>query len=431
MPIRFRFRIIQYSAPSTATPSSRISPAGIPNTNQQHIHLDRLDKMVGLTSTGPSEVFHYFPRLPAEVRLMIWGWAALSLRTKRGAYFFTLQKMSNAELENATKVDWQSACQRNKGDNWQCCNRPIPRGLNPRDSLFRPEFISWHPLAPHWDHTQVPSNNPTRNPSTYMIHGGLWAACRDSHQALRHRMQKVRRSVRRQLQAAADNPQRYSYTSEVSGTFLENGKERMSFTLYPERDLVCLQIPLDQAYLYEDPRRRGHYDNYYHLKIPFSGPKHIAIEFDSSWKVDLKTESEWNFNGPKEGLAGLISYLLEVDARTDDRLWFIDYRLQRNGWKPEVKKPWTLEPNCHVFRGNCCKFVDVSSSIEYWDTRPRHYPQPAGTYNRVHTFCRDLNERIEQLKQSWLDWKVENVSDNGEFDIDLRKVGVLACVWDE
>ncbi|KAK7934693.1 hypothetical protein PG985_000188 [Apiospora marii] len=386
--------------------------------------------MVDLTSTGPSEVFRYFPRLPPEVRSMIWEWAARSLRTKRGAYFFTFQNLSFVELEKATKVDWQVSCQPSKGDNWQPADRSLPKIPDAEFPELSPRTRRWHLTAPYWDHTRVTSNSPTRNPSTYMIHGGLWAACRDSHQALRRRMQKVRRSVRRQLQAAANDPQRYSHQMEVSGTFLRNDKERMSFTLYPERDLVCLQIPLDQAHLYEFPRSLEDYNNYYYLHMPFDRPKHIALEFDPSWKVDLKPE--WNLHGPMEGLAGLICYLLEEDARTDQRLWFIDYRLQRNGWKPEVKKPWILEPGQHAFRGNGCKFVDVSSSFEYWDTRPRQNPEPAGTYHHVHTLYRDLNKRIKELEDSRNDWTSENWPDDDDlFDGDIRKIGVLACVWDE
>ncbi|KAK7954332.1 hypothetical protein PG996_015217 [Apiospora saccharicola] len=352
--------------------------------------------MVELTSTGPPGVFHYFTRLPPEVRFMIWGWAARSLRTKRGAYFFALQSLSFAELEKATKVDWQLSYQANKGDNW---------------------------------HLHRPSNSPTRNPSTYMIHGGLWAACRDSHQALRHRMQKVRRSVRRQIQAAANGPQRYSHQTvmEVGGTFLRNDKEQMSFTLYPERDLVCLQIPLDQAHLCDYPKS---HEAFFHLEIPFSETKRIALEFDPSWNLDLK--SKWGYTGPMVGFPCLILDLLEQDARDGSHLWFIDYRLRRNEWKPEVEKPWTLEPGRHVFRGNGCKFVEASSSLDYWDTRSRYYPQPAGTCHHVHTLYRDLKEKIEELADSRIDWRIDNPFDDVWWDgYILRKVGVLACVWDE
>ncbi|KAK8135947.1 hypothetical protein PG984_003887 [Apiospora sp. TS-2023a] len=387
--------------------------------------------MVELTSIGPPEVFHYFPRLPPEVRFMIWEWAARSLRTKRGAYFFAFQSLSFIELEKATKVDWQMSCQANKGDNWHRRSRSLPKIPDTRYPFLKPEEKSWHLMAPHWDHTEVSSNNPTRNPSTYMIHGGLWAACWDSHQALRRRMQKVRRSVRRQLETAwVDVQWKYGHQLEVSGTFLQKDREQMSFTLYPERDLICLQLPFAQAHHCRIPMKDGDWPNF---QVPFDKPKHIALEFDPSWKVDPK--SEWNNTSQTKGLPALVADLLEVDD-DDSRLWFIDYRLRRNGWKPEVERPWNLEPGRHVFRGNGCKFVEVSSSSEYWDTRSRHYPQAAGTYHHVHALVHDLKrwrKKLMRYESDWRIWRIDNSSDDGWWDDPyfLRKVGVLACVWDE
>ncbi|KAK8035252.1 hypothetical protein PG993_010247 [Apiospora rasikravindrae] len=379
--------------------------------------------MVDSNSTGPSEVFHYFPRLPPEVRCMIWEWAARFLRTKRGAYFFSFQFLSFTEREKGKKVDWQSIYRSRMTKEWHRGYRSITM-MPPHDFTFSPEIEMWHLMAAHWvDNTE---DSPKKNPSTYMINGGIWAACWDSHQALRRRMKKVRRSVRRQLRAIPDEfwVDGDDEQTELNGTFIQNSKEQMSFTLYPQRDLVCLQIPLAQAHDYD------RYDGERSLDttISFCHPRfqHLAFEFDPFWELDLK--SEWNLSSPDTGLPGIIGDLAKA-REPDSRLWFIDYGLRRNGWKPEVKKPWTLAPDCHVFRGNGCKFVDVSSSVEYWDTRPRQHPQPAGTYQNAHALVRDLSARVEELDMSLFAWDNDGFADEDVSSWD-RELGVLACVWD-
>ncbi|KAK6833187.1 hypothetical protein PG987_007881 [Apiospora arundinis] len=369
--------------------------------------------------------FHCFPRLPAELQLMVWEWAALSLHTERGAHFFSVQFLSFAEREKAKapRVDWQIVRRCREKRTWDKWDE------YPHDhSKLTPDAAYWRIMAPHWDRTKEPSYIPPQNPSTYMI-GDLWAACPDSRRAFLNRMKKVRRSVARQLKVATTGADpHHENLLEMNGTFLKGANEQMPFTLYPQRDLVCFQTPLPPTY------RPNKWSIYSGFDIPFRRPEHSALEFDPSWELDIKTVPSYG-GGADTWLAEILGCFLRATSgcNAHPRLWFIDYRLRRNEWKPEVEKPWTLAPGCHVFRGHGCKFVDISSSYEYWETRSQPQDAPTGTYYHVHDFVRNLEDRIEDLSVS-IDWRFLNsrypVGHHRRHERPFVKVGILACVWE-
>ncbi|KAK8004201.1 NRPS-like protein [Apiospora arundinis] len=292
--------------------------------------------------------FHCFPRLPAELQLMVWEWAALSLHTERGAHFFSVQFLSFAERgkAKAPRVDWQIVRRCREKRTWDKWDE------YPHDhSKLTPDAAYWRIMAPHWDRTKEPS--------------------------------------------------------ETSSAF---------------------RPPLPPTY------RPNKWSIYSGFDIPFRRPEHSALEFDPSWELDIKTVPSYG-GGANTWLAEILGYFLRATSgcNAHQRLWFIDYRLRRNEWKPEVEKPWTLAPGCHVFRGHGCKFVDISSSYEYWKTRSQPQDAPTGTYYHVHDFVRDLEDRIEDSSVS-IDWRFLNsryyVGHHRRHERPFVKVGILACVWE-
>ena len=191
-------------------------------------------------------------------------------------HFFSIEYLPVAEREKATKVDWQVVRRHPMRKTWERIVE-YPYDEIRHEHMPKPER-QWDLMAPHWDRTKGPSDTPPNNPSSYMIHGDLWAACRDSHQALRLRMEKARRSMRRQQQATwlSEDAQRFVPTVELNGTFLESGQEQMSFTPYPQVDLVCFQIPPSQAYCYNPDVWTSHAG----FTTPFLRPAHSALKFN-------------------------------------------------------------------------------------------------------------------------------------------------------
>ena len=96
-----------------------------------------------------------------------------------------------------------------------------------------------------------------------------------------------------------------------------------------------------------------------------------------------------------------------------------------------MKNPWILTPGCHIFRGNGCKFIDISTSLEYWETRPRQDHLPSGTYYYVQSLVRDLENRVQEWEE-YIDYNNELIDrDDEEHTGSLPELGILACVWDE
>ncbi|KAK8058469.1 hypothetical protein PG994_008917 [Apiospora phragmitis] len=100
--------------------------------------------------------------------------AALSLRTKRGAYFSSIQCLSFAERDKADKVDWQEVYRCEFLKTWKRGDRrSLPILPHPKYRLL-PEEERWQLMAPHWDRTKRLSDTPPPPEKSIYLHDPWW-----------------------------------------------------------------------------------------------------------------------------------------------------------------------------------------------------------------------------------------------------------------
>ncbi|KPA35923.1 hypothetical protein FLAG1_11342 [Fusarium langsethiae] len=210
-----------------------------------------------------SSVFHPFARLPVELRLQIWDAACVgSPASQRGLQYI--------DVRNDEAV-------------------PIP--------------CDW-PKAPG----QISTTRINR--SAYMIDGGLWRACKESREVIAKnthfkdwvRIQKraiVHYEYFYRCSAGWPGGNKSTYPAIINTC---EGEEEFRMLVYPANDIFCIQVDdwIDLREQVNDPDiymsliryKRNYHEDDYEDDVGWSifselRLKNIALEFDSSWLVDL------------------------------------------------------------------------------------------------------------------------------------------------
>ncbi|EEU39931.1 uncharacterized protein NECHADRAFT_79659 [Fusarium vanettenii 77-13-4] len=242
-----------------------------------------------------NDTFHRFVHLPWDIREQIWKFA---LRPSLpGVHIFKLYKPNPGDGPDK-KLDIISHHRRHES-----LRLAAPDGE---------ESTS----AENHD-TDVTQNRD--NPSTYLIDGGLWTACKDSRHVIQRHFgflkwrslhDKDPERFRRKAIQKLDMP--------AIGYFA--GKDPYSFAVLPNRDLFILR-PQDITMM-----KPG--DLSWHTGVGahwqgFQGFQHIALEYNKEWEDLLFSSS-----GPKLEAMNRALITLGYHA-AGHTLWFIDYTLKR------------------------------------------------------------------------------------------------------
>lgn len=313
------------------------------------------------------KTFHPFPRLPKELRDMIWDFAIRPARPS--VHFFSIynpyKDSELAAMEEHTVVV--------RG---RTCGWAAPRGEG--------SSYSW----------------TASNPSVYLIDGGLWTACTESRERMeKHfRYQELRRELSEFCGSWWERPD-----APATGALLRNGEEQ-AFTVYPRTDLLCLQ-PFDPETLCWDdslgkkvPFFNKNNDSYY--------PDHLALELDPLWWEDVDAP----------GMMSLAIDMCQNILESPLYLWFIDRRLRWNG-----DGPVDISEGRHVFHGNGCRYIEVRLR-EYWTYDTGHTHQwDTGAFD----FINELEHSLLELESQSLP-----LSDHS-YPEGMPQFGVLACLPDD
>lgn len=271
-------------------------------------------------NTNSERTFHGFSRLPRELRDMIWDGAMRQLELP-GVHFFS-QTFTD---DNCLSLQRRHYCDGSSGvDVFAAPETPLQFANGP---------TSW----------------TNENPSSYMIDGGMWTACRESRAAMERRYNTAARYT---LTPPSEiNPgEGDAYTA--TNFFVRDG-ERQAITILPYRDLVCLTSFSEVLRIQEPfPACRG-----------FQNPVNFAIKYNPAWDIignHPDSVVEWLSMLYSTNLDKVVDYVLDRNS-TAEKMWFIDYRLERN----------ELE-NCNVvFYGDGFRLVECPHTwgfIEYFDT---------------------------------------------------------------
>ncbi|KAK3941753.1 hypothetical protein QBC46DRAFT_381908 [Diplogelasinospora grovesii] len=311
------------------------------------------------------QTFHQFGQLPWELREMIW---TLVIRPARpGVHIFEMYSYRDGEVSKKYDV------------------APFVRNRPPDSQLT------------------ATMSGTNRNPSTYLIDGGLWTACRESRLVIERAFESRKWDAVRDWQikrrhrpsfvwdelttpARPTNYDIYEENMPATGYFTADNSTKRFFTVFPHRDLIYLQ-----------PHNAETIDwCQISWSIPFTdygsrGARHIALDFDSLGSVRKNSTLFENF----------------MEAAFDNQvlsdLFFIDSEYKITA--AESKKADKGERD--VFYASDRRFVEV------WENEG-----PGET--RCQRFVKELGEAIEEVNL----WKYERDWVHPDFNF-----GILACEY--
>ncbi|OIW24151.1 hypothetical protein CONLIGDRAFT_648945 [Coniochaeta ligniaria NRRL 30616] len=271
-----------------------------------------------------AQTFHSFLLLPWELRNQIWEHA---LRPDRpGAHIFRISTRPRLYDKEGKRildvsevvVSTTSLCHRLSAP-----NPPLSHTVTQNqtdggvDDGTAPLPISWF-----------------NNPSTYLIDGGLWMACKESRLVMERRFKTrewktILKERRRPYGCGMTYNPIWSPNEDdlmpqeslpVSGYFNPDKRSASDvrfFTVLPHNDLIVLQPEGDDSF-------REMWDWYIPIdtqRLGFGGIRDVAVEYDPAWDND---GDKWD---PIVWIIGEAAAALYNQVTT---IWFIDRRLQRD-----------------------------------------------------------------------------------------------------
>ena len=258
---------------------------------------------------------------------------------------------------------------------------------------------------------------PAINPSAFLQDGGLWTACKESHEALRRRQKKRDHDTAVSWPAKRYPRNAGTHHPTMTGYF-DNDGIRQYFAI-SANDLICWQpIEHDECVYLSCLPFYSH-----SLAKPYA-LQHFAFEFDPKWKhpEDVpKDEYIWqrmDFLGSVANLA----------MNSSIYIWFIDYGIQRDA---SLSTNVNARDKRVVFYGNGCRFLEVRSSESGWV-----YPRLEGGEPARATalcFAEQLDERMkdyDRLVNYERNMDRLPASNAWDEEIETREgaiLGVLAC----
>ncbi|KAF5639522.1 uncharacterized protein FTJAE_4860 [Fusarium tjaetaba] len=219
---------------------------------------------------------------------------------------------------------------------------------------------------PSWRRCFESSNQyrSDENISTYLIDGGLWAACHES----RCIMEKHFNQSKRQLAPRSLYDRRNSFSQQdlfkkaSSGYFEGTPMERV--TVFPLRDLFILQHEdLDEI----------DWDNIDYELAPasltegFYGVNHIAIEYDRAWADESRQKD-------------ILYTFSQACVGVTYTLWFIDRSQKRKSQAPVFEEESETAWKINAFYASDRKFLEIEDD----DARLDEDKVTAGTEAEDH-----------------------------------------------
>ncbi|RSL46334.1 hypothetical protein CEP53_010382 [Fusarium sp. AF-6] len=275
--------------------------------------------------------FHPFPRLPQEVRDLIWEKAA-KIRTEKGdvAHFFTVFN-GGKEEESAALAEYKLKGAPSRGS---CLAAPRRNDGG--------EGLSW----------------TEGNKSMYLLDRGLWMACSDSRAAI------IKASLVSNDHVSSDEIADVSklYHGPRTAKFISEGKEQ-EMVVWPEKDLFILQ-PYDWKTLkwlkLQNTAIFPRHDDKPHLK-------HVAFELPRNEIINLRRfyDVEDHLDAPEPSTHPMIDrmQLLVGHGRFQQikNVWLIDYGLKRANPRSTARR--------QEFLANGLRFVEVTEHDGWTDLR--------------------------------------------------------------
>lgn len=336
--------------------------------------------------------FRPFRRFPGEIRDMIWDRAIRPYEP--GVHIFTAFGLSYA-------IDEWVEHKHQVADEWWRLERmvKVPGLAAPQDrqqgEIYLPgpadRTLSW---------TQ-------NNPSTYLIDGGLWTACKESYLAMKRRFHGGRQELR-------------------TGSFIRqqhrNATHYQLFTTYVKRDLFIFQMP--------DLQGRSDDAPWIGLPAWYSfGIYNVAFEYDPEWRPADAPEE------PDGSVKTLTLFTKVVQDTTythastvkHGALWFVDYALKRAKHVPISS---ACQKSRGVFYGSDCRFVEVlpgeaSGGEASGGDTPWFYESPKGDSLGFLSAVSQDHERLQRRA----DLHVLRMPELPRMALRNMKYGVLACEY--
>ncbi|OTB04944.1 hypothetical protein M426DRAFT_261296 [Hypoxylon sp. CI-4A] len=345
-----------------------------------------------------ASTFHEFPRLPKELRDMIWDEAIRP--DLPAAHFFT-------PFDNYTHIPKNIKKYAVAGHGYRKRN---PCSLAaPRCSKENPDRFSWI----------------DNNPSMYMEDSGLWSACTESRAAMIRRFGNHRATDRlRKFEEPLNS-------APATGTMLQDGRIQY-FTVCRKTDLFCIQPVYSQKPVSWD---------FFQINAPifscWGRPKpHIALEYNPGWMdkhpgPGKPGHQEEVYRQYQNGLTTALEAATRELGSWACYLWFIDYSIRRDPSAGHYDSG-----RCKIFQGRGYKYVEVGIGFDGSWCEPRAsndgWVFDDSSESGIHEFIGNLRVRLIQECLECL--KSDNDSDEVPFVDYLTyinpKVGVLACIPD-
>ncbi|EEU48998.1 uncharacterized protein NECHADRAFT_75723 [Fusarium vanettenii 77-13-4] len=260
-------------------------------------------------------IFHPFPRLPQEIRDLIWEKAARVQAEKSGVHFFTIFNSTNKQESAAVAQQYKL-----KGPSRSCLAAP-----RCKDG----QGFSW----------------TEGNPSMYLLDRGLWKACRDSRAAIIKVSTMAMGSESCISDDIADMVK--PYNEPRTAKFMLDGHEQ-EMMVWPERDLFCLQ-PYDwnMAKIWLQHTAISSRHGKFHFR-------HVAFELPRDEVINLSVENEYNKDAPEPSSHLIVERIESLLGRGRfhhvKKVWLIDYQLKRTNPRPAARQ----------FCANGFRFVEVT-----------------------------------------------------------------------
>lgn len=332
------------------------------------------------------DIFHFFPRLPPEIRDLVWAHAAMPLPGAHHAQTFSIQDFR--ATRSPEKIDGEAVL------------------LNQKDG-----GISLY----------VPRSN---NDSAYLADAGLWLACRDSRRAMEFRypynewranppMTKYNSST------LASNGEFYKQDDVAHTASCRDANGQKSYVTIKTNDLFYFEKhdPSDTDWFHAQltPFLDYHEETLEHHAEP--GPsflgQNVAIDLLGQWM----SPSNPLYDGVSHHLTDFCTSVLTSCLRT---VWLVDYQLERgpnsSGSNPDMdRRQW--HSGARIFTE--VKLEDMSSGDSRWVIPRSQWPGRGLGIDHAH----NLIKRLDYNERGPLDaWE----KPDGHW---LEKIGVLACEY--
>jgi len=342
----------------------------------QKMSSQNLRRSARLHKAPPAKDFTLFPKLPPELRVLIWEHATRCPETP-AVHFFSLADLT----EDLTDL------------------YEIPTSL-------------WYLLRPPGKLKLNRSKNPSakcRNASGYMVDFGLWTACKESRAVIR-RHWEVKPVVPLVKNPFGFDPFDMYYdhydksdakneASAVAWTLPDSDEKSYKLMLSPTKDLVCLtSLPQGGLSMIDDcwEDATGYIDGY----PGFDGLTNLALPYNTRWDMLwLKYDTG--------DLDPLFSHILCVHGPR--KLWFIDYRIKIN--REELKL--IEQKGQSVFHGMGVRLAEVHVSV-FKDRRTSQLTKSMAT--------------IDFLSELYLEEHMD--MEDYERDNCVQEIGLLGVVID-